>query len=115
MKTHLRASRLLGVLLVAGLLATTAPASAALGSPTAQGAYRIKWQPCAENPRVQCGTIRVPLDWARPDGAKITVALARNPADDPKRRIGTFLSTLEGPALAAPRSRCSPTSSCPQS
>ncbi|GAB3403132.1 alpha/beta hydrolase [Flindersiella endophytica] len=46
---------------------------------------------------VRCGTLRVPVDWSRPNGAKIDVAVARRPADDPAHRIGTLFFNPGGP------------------
>ena len=48
----------------------------------------IDWAPCPTAPTTQCGTMLVPLDWSKPRGPKVTVAVARRPADDPARREG---------------------------
>jgi hypothetical protein len=40
---------------------------------------------------VRCTTVRVPLDWARPGGAQITLAVAQRPADVPAERLGVLL------------------------
>ena len=40
----------------------------------------LRWAPCAEVPAGECATLPVPLDWDRPDGATIELALARIPA-----------------------------------
>lgn len=54
-------------------------------------------------------TVRLPLDYDHPSGAKVEVALAKIPAADPSRRIGTLFLNPGGPggsgvqlALAAP-------------
>lgn len=91
----------------------------AVAAPSAQPAPaktpppgRIAWQPC-ESPSGQgtfeCATIKVPVDWKRPRGATIDLALARHLATDPERRIGSLLINPGGPggsgvdfALAAP-------------
>ncbi|MFD1321270.1 alpha/beta fold hydrolase [Micromonospora sonneratiae] len=60
-------------------------------------ATRVDWQPCADAPGVQCGTLTVPIDWNRPDGGTIDLALARRPATDPARRIGSLVINPGGP------------------
>ncbi|HWH01005.1 MAG TPA: alpha/beta hydrolase [Pilimelia sp.] len=60
----------------------------------------IAWMPCPEDTTVQCGTVRVPVDWTRPDGATIDVAVARRPAGDPRARIGSLLVNPGGPGLS---------------
>jgi hypothetical protein len=51
----------------------------------------ITWTACPEDPQVQCGTMRVPADWAKPDGPATTLTIARRPAPDPAARIGGCL------------------------
>ncbi|MET0415007.1 MAG: alpha/beta hydrolase [Actinoplanes sp.] len=85
--------RLLPLVLVLGVVAS-APGASAVGAPET---YPIRWQPCAERASVQCGTVRVPLDWGRPRGEKITLALARHPAADQARRTGTLFVNPGGP------------------
>lgn len=50
--------------------------------------------------RVQTGTLTVPLDHARPDGPTIDLAVARRPATDPSRRIGSLFFNPGGPGVA---------------
>jgi pimeloyl-ACP methyl ester carboxylesterase len=45
----------------------------------------------------RCGEIQVPLDYTRPAGRTITVALSRRPATDPARRLGTLFVNTGGP------------------
>ena len=84
----------------AGVLASTTFVSAAQ-SDTATSPYHIDFAPCPGSAVVQCGTVRVPADWANPKGPKITVALARRPADDPAHRIGTLFYNPGGPGDGA--------------
>jgi pimeloyl-ACP methyl ester carboxylesterase len=44
-----------------------------------------------------CGTVRVPLDWARPSGPTITLGVARRTADQPTRRVGALFVNPGGP------------------
>jgi pimeloyl-ACP methyl ester carboxylesterase len=57
----------------------------------------IEWGPCADFPDSQCGTLRVPLDWSRPHGATVDLAVARHSATDPAHRIGVLLVNPGGP------------------
>jgi len=59
--------------------------------PAAEGAGR--------DPREQCGTVRVPLDYRNPAGATITVAVSRIATAKPAQRRGVLLLNPGGPAL----------------
>ena len=52
----------------------------------------IAWTPCD---RVECGSLSVPLDYRRPNGTHITLALARLPATG--KAIGTLFTNPGGP------------------
>nr|WP_188195182.1 hypothetical protein [Nonomuraea sp. SYSU D8015] len=85
-----------GLTLVALAGISPAPASAALG----EGDRRPGWRPCTGEgvpARMECATIEVPVDWARPAGRKISLDLARLPATEPARRIGAVLGVPGGP------------------
>lgn len=59
----------------------------------------LNWATCTEPglDRFQCATARVPLDYAKPDGATLDLAVVRQPATDSDRRIGTLFSAAGGP------------------
>lgn len=63
----------------------------------------LDWQPCDgdANPLVvvplECATLRVPLDHDEPDGDLIELAVARLPAGEPDRRIGSLVFNPGGP------------------
>ncbi|RKT57057.1 alpha/beta hydrolase [Saccharothrix australiensis] len=57
----------------------------------------IDWRPCQELPEVECGTLRLPVDWANPRGDKFDLALARRKATKPAERIGAMLINPGGP------------------
>jgi pimeloyl-ACP methyl ester carboxylesterase len=59
----------------------------------------ITWQPCttAELPTRECGELTVPLDYDEPDGATISVAVARVPATDQTERMGSLILNPGGP------------------
>jgi pimeloyl-ACP methyl ester carboxylesterase len=58
----------------------------------------IAWSPC--NGDLQCGTLVVPLDYAKPDGPTIPIAVARHPAEDPAARIGSLVIDPGGPGVS---------------
>jgi pimeloyl-ACP methyl ester carboxylesterase len=74
---------------ILGVALLSAPARAAAGPPS------ISWSECGDG--FQCATVPVPLDYDRPQGAQITLALTRLPAADPARRIGSLLLNPGGP------------------
>jgi pimeloyl-ACP methyl ester carboxylesterase len=78
--------------------ATTASSASGTGSAAVP---HLNWGSCAaEGPDLeafQCATAVVPLDYDRPKGAQITLALARLPASDPSRKIGSLFLNPGGP------------------
>jgi pimeloyl-ACP methyl ester carboxylesterase len=68
-----------------------ARAASAVGAPIAWGACK------PAGPRLQCARIRVPLDWDRPRGRTIRLALIRHLASRPGRRIGSMFINPGGP------------------
>lgn len=68
----------------------------ALAGPAARP---LTWAACTEEALsgFQCATREVPLDHDRPRGATTTIALARRPADDPARKLGTIFVNPGGP------------------
>jgi pimeloyl-ACP methyl ester carboxylesterase len=86
--------------LVAVLAATlfTVPPVAAQPAPVAAAVPRLDWVSCGEGLEAfQCATAVVPLDYDRPKGTQIFLALARLPASDPSRRIGSLFLNPGGP------------------
>ncbi len=86
-KAGLRIAFLAACVLCAGI-------ARADGAPQVPG---LAWQQCADFPDYECATARVPLDYDDPDGPKTRIALARVPASDPARRIGTLFLNPGGP------------------
>ncbi|MET7466622.1 alpha/beta fold hydrolase [Nonomuraea sp. NPDC005501] len=88
-----------------GAEARTTPAPTASSTPTsspspqqpASGKGRIAWAPCEEEPSAECGKLAVPIDWSRPDGATIDLAVARRKATDPAARVGSLVINPGGP------------------
>ena len=62
---------------------------------------------------MRCADIRVPLDYSRPRGRGITIAIARSRATDTTRYAGPLLINLGGPAnpvlATVPTARAEPT------
>ncbi|WP_344116412.1 alpha/beta hydrolase [Streptomyces blastmyceticus] len=69
----------------------TAPAASATKAP------RLAWQPCAEKDGRECATLPVPLDYSRPGGPSVDVAVSRLRSDHPEARRGTLLLIPGGP------------------
>lgn len=71
----------------------------ATGSASGDPGYRadITWAPCPERADVECGEVRLPVDWTDPGGEAFTLALARQRADDPAARQGVLFVNLGGP------------------
>jgi pimeloyl-ACP methyl ester carboxylesterase len=75
--------------------ASSASASAGSGS-------ALRWRPCTQQgAQLLCASLRVPLDYRRPDGRKITLALSEVPATAaPARRQGVLLVNPGGPGAS---------------
>ena len=95
--------RTLTLAVAAGALtAAVLPASAAITPhPSRDATYAVAWAACAGAPHVQCGTLSVPLDWSRPGGQHVSVAVARRPADDSAHRVGALFFNPGGPGDGA--------------
>ena len=68
-------------------------------SGTAVAGSRVRWHSCGHAAgRLRCASLQVPLDYARPSGRKITLALAEVPATaPPSRRHGILVVNPGGP------------------
>ncbi|GIJ50917.1 hydrolase [Virgisporangium aliadipatigenens] len=92
----------------AGVSATTLPRAEATTIPHAAA---IRWGECPElppgaerDPRQECGTLQVPLDYRAPRKRTIEVAVSRIKAAKPEQRKGVMLMNGggPGPSLDAP-------------
>jgi pimeloyl-ACP methyl ester carboxylesterase len=90
---HLRLRRALPLLAALAALCLTAPAYAS-DAPVP----KLDWQRCDDG--FECATAQVPLDHDRPRGRSIELALIRDPADDPERRIGSLFINPGGPGIS---------------
>ena len=97
-RTIVAAAALAAICLAALFAADTVAADS--GAPRAMSPVGdpIAWGEC--NPHgedLQCATIPVPLDWDRPNGRTIRLALIRHLASKPGQRIGTLFVNPGGP------------------
>jgi pimeloyl-ACP methyl ester carboxylesterase len=109
-----RLRRRFGVLLGIGLLATAAAGcggatrTAARNNPIATNPPRavtpaipppapVAWSRCKTNPELQCGSVSVPVDYARPDAGSITLAVTRARALDGSGTSPTLVFNPGGP------------------
>jgi pimeloyl-ACP methyl ester carboxylesterase len=82
---------------VLGAWMVSAPAASA----HSQGS--LAWKACSQVPAlvVECASQRVPLDYDRPGGKTIVIAVARVPARDQAHRLGSLFFNLGGPGAPA--------------
>jgi pimeloyl-ACP methyl ester carboxylesterase len=108
--------RAFGAVLASTLLASTVlltGATPALADAT-WSPSPIAWTTCPDdpdNPGVpdgECGTLRVPLDWDRPQGPSIGLAVARHRATDPAHRVGVLMADAGGPGSSGAEIPLSP-------
>ena len=72
----------------AAVVAVSFAALVAVTTATADAsATKIGWSKCFGG-SFQCGTLQVPLDYSKPNGATISLAVVRLPATDPAHRMG---------------------------
>ena len=97
-----------GALVLAGCSGASPQASGATSGGTSGGtsdapagsaSSALSWHACtAQGSPMQCASLQVPLDYSRPDGRKITLALSQVPASAPaSKRQGVLLVNPGGP------------------
>jgi pimeloyl-ACP methyl ester carboxylesterase len=59
---------------------------------------KLSWHACGG---FQCATMKAPLDYTKPDGARISLAVARQRATGPGKRLGSLLVNPGGPGGSA--------------
>ncbi|MEU0432051.1 alpha/beta hydrolase [Streptomyces sp. NPDC006290] len=67
-----------------------------LTAPSVPG-LRLDWRACAGNSSYDCATAHVPLDYDKPRGRTIELAVVKRKATGPGRRIGTLFFNPGGP------------------
>ncbi|RZS89639.1 TAP-like protein [Motilibacter rhizosphaerae] len=99
-----------GSLLLVPAARAAQPAAAGAASASSTGVSRsagtngarppvLRWRTCAG--RFKCAVAKVPLDYDRPGGPRIDVAVLERPAEDPARRLGTLWVNPGGPGGSA--------------
>ncbi|KAI1416861.1 alpha/beta hydrolase fold-domain-containing protein [Hypoxylon sp. FL1857] len=65
--------------------------------------FQTDWRSCGDDasPNLECGKMKVPLDWSQPGGQQITLGLARLKAANNSTRIGSLIYNPGGPGGAA--------------
>jgi pimeloyl-ACP methyl ester carboxylesterase len=81
-----RASRLLPLLTVSALLACATPAAA----------HGLRFTKCGDA-GAECATLRAPEDYGHPRSGTFDVHVARVPATDPAKRVGSLFINFGGP------------------
>jgi pimeloyl-ACP methyl ester carboxylesterase len=76
------------------------PSASAGEPPPANGLARyyqqkLSWHPCRSDKL--CTTLKVPLDYAKPGGRSISLAVLKVPATDPGHRVGSLVVNPGGP------------------
>lgn len=82
----------------AGISPVTEPDQPAASTSAVSDEFPVQsltWSECHRG--LECATVDVPLDHDDPAGRTITLALARRPAEEPHRRIGSLLINPGGP------------------
>ncbi|MEU2249999.1 alpha/beta hydrolase [Streptomyces sp. NPDC019224] len=87
-----------------GAASSPASPSAAGGLPATLTSQRLDWSPCeapegggTPGSEWRCATVEVPLDYAKPRGDTIGIALIRKQATDKGKRLGSMLFDFGGP------------------
>jgi pimeloyl-ACP methyl ester carboxylesterase len=60
----------------------------------------IKFSPCQENATLDCGTLSVPVDYRKPYGEHVGIAVIRARATNHARRIGVVVGNPGGPGVS---------------
>ncbi|MFJ3233706.1 alpha/beta hydrolase [Streptomyces sp. NPDC086787] len=116
-------SRRIAALLAASALAGLVPALTPTAATAAENPLqqylqqRLSWQRCeADKPETfQCATVKVPLDYSRPDGKKIDIAISRIRTSSRNERHGVLLANPGGPGAEGLGMPLTLTSALPES
>ncbi|MFJ3176311.1 alpha/beta hydrolase [Streptomyces roseus] len=98
--------RLAPLLATAGLLATALPQLVASPASAAQTPEYLRqkpaWHRCSpDRPATyECATLKVPLDYQRPEGRTLDIAISRIKSENPAKRRGVLLINPGGPGTS---------------
>ncbi|WP_327639284.1 alpha/beta hydrolase [Kribbella sp. NBC_00482] len=73
---------------------------AAVPASTATATTGLQWKPCQAGAVEQCAELRVPLDWSKPSGPTTKLFVAKVPARDQARKLGSLFFNPGGPGGA---------------
>ena len=76
------------------------PPSAASGFPADWRPTPIKWSTCEKDPAARCGDLTVPLDWSKPAGEQIHLAVGRYVHSGTGDRTGALFINPGGPGAS---------------
>ncbi|WP_330328972.1 alpha/beta hydrolase [Streptomyces sp. NBC_00536] len=99
----MRTKRLAPLLATVGLMATALPGLGATPASAAQTPEYLRqkpaWHRCSpDRPAAyECATLKVPLDYQRPEGRKLDLAISRMKSENPAKRRGVLLLNPGGP------------------
>ncbi|MFE1879535.1 alpha/beta hydrolase [Streptomyces diastatochromogenes] len=91
------AAALAAVLTCSTVLAGPHPNAAGGTSAPSVPAPKLEWRPCVQGSPFDCATAQVPLDYGKPGGRHIELAVIKRNATGPGRRIGTLFFNPGGP------------------
>jgi pimeloyl-ACP methyl ester carboxylesterase len=60
-------------------------------------AQKLTWHKCG---KLECSTLKVPVDYSQPDGEQVGIAVSRKRATDPSKRMGSLIVNFGGPGDA---------------
>lgn len=91
------------VILVGLIVLGVFPTGGGPGQPVARAVAAttsaLSWEPCSDVPDAECAWLNVPVNPAEPDGAQLSLRLARLPALDPAQSQGSVLLIPGGPGV----------------
>ncbi|GCB45266.1 alpha/beta hydrolase [Streptomyces sp. NL15-2K] len=95
-------------LALAAMVAATAATLTVIPGVSAATPDIVRWDPCSDkadspgkaaSPRLECSTLKVPLDYRDPDGRQIEIAISRLASKKPSQRRGVLLTNPGGPGI----------------
>ncbi|MEU5052384.1 alpha/beta hydrolase [Streptomyces sp. NPDC021096] len=93
----LRTRHALLLALSSAVVATGLAAPTATAKDSGPRPPTLSWKPCAAAPGQECADLSVPLDYRKPGGRHISLAVSRLRTDRPEARRGTLLVIPGGP------------------
>ena len=90
------------ILVVLSACSSGTQTTASQTAPAQQAPATLHWAALSDVPNTQCAGLRVPVDPAKPDGAKFTLRIARVPALNPSRKKGVLIFLPGGPGAGIP-------------